>query len=49
MEQSGLGVELSDGSTIGGLLFADDFVGVSNSEEDMHAYCCKGRMLVKVP
>ena len=25
---------LSDGSTIGGMLFADDFVGVSNSEED---------------
>ena len=27
--QAGLGVELSDGSAIGGLLFADDFVGVS--------------------
>ena len=33
VEQAGLGVELSDGSTIGGMLFADDFVGVSNSEE----------------
>ena len=31
MEQAGLRVELSDGSTIGGMLFADDFVGVSNS------------------
>ena len=37
---------LSDGSTIGGMLFADDFVGVSNSEEELqrlinvaHAYC----------
>ena len=29
------GVELSDGSTIGGMLFADDFVGVSNSEEEL--------------
>ena len=29
VEQAGLGVELSDGSTIGGMLFADDFVGVS--------------------
>ena len=28
VEQAGLGVELSDGSTIGGTLFADDFVGV---------------------
>ena len=27
MEQAGLGVELSDGSTIGDLLFADDSVG----------------------
>ena len=26
VEQAGLRVELSDGSTIGGLLFADDFV-----------------------
>ena len=45
VEQAGLGVELSDGSTIGGMLFADDFVGVSNSEEELqrlinvaHAY-----------
>ena len=29
VEQAGLGVELGDGSTIGGMLFADDFVGVS--------------------
>ena len=35
VEQAGLGVELSDGNTIGGLLFADDFVGVSNSEEEL--------------
>ena len=48
VEQAGLGMELSDGSTIGGMLFADDFVGVSNSEEELqrlinvaHAYCCK--------
>ena len=48
VEQAGLGVELSDGSTIGDMLFADDFVGVSNSEEELqrlinvsHAYCCK--------
>ena len=35
VEQAGLRVELSDGSTIGGMLFADDFVGVSNSEEEL--------------
>ena len=35
MEQAGLGMELSDDSTIGGMLFADDFVGVSNSEEEL--------------
>ena len=31
-------MELSDGSTIGALLFADDFVGVSNSEEDLQRH-----------
>ena len=39
VEQAGLGVELSDGSsTIGGMLFADDFVGVSNSEEELQRW-----------
>ena len=55
VEQAGLGVELSVGSTIGGMLFADDFVGVSNSEEELqrlinvaHAYCCKWRLKANV-
>ena len=55
VEQARLGVELSDGSTIGGMLFADDFVGVSNSEEELqrlinvaHAYCCKWRLKANV-
>ena len=55
VEQAGFGVELSDGSTIGGMLFADDFVGVSNSEEELqrlinvaHAYCCKWRLKANV-
>ena len=55
VEQAGLRVELSDGSTIGGMLFADDFVGVSNSEEELqrlinvaHAYCCKWRLKADV-
>ena len=44
VEQAGLGVELSDGSTIGGMLFADDFVGVSNSEAK--AYQCGACLLL---
>ena len=37
------------------MLFADDFVGVSNSEEELqrlinvaHAYCCKWRLKANV-
>ena len=52
VEQAGFGVELS---TIGGFLFADAFVGVSNSEEELqrlinvaHAYCCKWRLRANV-
>ena len=30
VDQAELGVELSSGKKIGGMLFADDFVGVSN-------------------
>ena len=52
MEQAGLGVELSDGSTIGGMLFADDFVGVSNELQRLinvaHAYCCEWRLKANV-
>ena len=33
VEQDGLGIELSDGGKIGWLLFADDFVGISESED----------------
>ena len=42
-------------ATIGGMLFADDFVGVSNSEEELqrlinvaHAYCYKWRLKANV-
>ena len=55
VEQARLGVELSDGSTIGGMLFADNFVGICNSEEELqrlihvaHAYCCKWRLKANV-
>ena len=29
VEQTGLGIQLSSGKTVGGMLFADDFVGIS--------------------
>ena len=32
-EEAGLGIEISSGKRIGGMLFADDFVGVSESSE----------------
>ena len=33
VEQAELGVQLSSGKKIGGMLFADDFVSVSDSKE----------------
>ena len=35
VEQNGPGIELSSGKTVGGMLFADDFVGISNSKESL--------------
>ena len=35
VEQAKLGVQLSSGKKIGGMLFADDFVGVSDSQESL--------------
>ena len=55
VEQAELGIELSNGARIGGMLFADDFVGVSDSGEELqklidvvHAYCCKWRLKANV-
>ena len=33
VEQAKLGMQLSSGKIVGGMLFADDFVGVSDSKE----------------
>ena len=33
VEETGLGIEISSGKRMGGMLFADDFVGVSESRE----------------
>ena len=35
VEQTGLGIQLSGGKTVGGMLFADDFVGISDSKESL--------------
>ena len=35
VEQTGLGIQLSSGKTVGGMLFADDFVGISDSKESL--------------
>ena len=55
VEQAGLGIELSDGGKVGGLPFADDFVGVSESGEQLqrvkdvvHSYCRKWRLKANV-
>ena len=55
VEQAELGIELSNGARIGGMLFADDFVGVSDSGEELqklidvvHAYCSKWRLKANV-
>ena len=46
VEQVGLGTELNGGGKIGGLLFADDFVGVTNSDDKLHK-CGVCKMEVK--
>ena len=35
VEQTGLGIQLNSGKTVGGMLFADDFVGISDSKESL--------------
>ena len=35
VEQTGLGIQLSSGKTVGGMLFADDFVGITDSKESL--------------
>ena len=50
VEQTGLRIQLSSGKTDGRMLFADDFVGISDSKESLHkfidvvySYCSKWR------
>ena len=55
VEQTGLGIQLSNGKTVGGKLFADDFVGISDSKESLqklidvvYSYCSKWRLRANV-
>ena len=55
VQQAKLGVQLSSGKKITGMLFADDFVGVSESKESLqklidvvHGYCNKWRLNANV-
>ena len=51
VEKADLGIQLGGGKKVGGMLFADDFVGVSGSKEGLqklisvvHGYCNKWRL-----
>ena len=55
VEQTGLGIQLSSGKTVGGMLFADDFVGISDSKERLqklldvvYSYCSKWKLRANV-
>ena len=52
VEQTGLGIQLSSGKTVGGMLFAD---GISDSKESLqklldvvYSYCSKWRLRANV-
>ena len=46
VEEAEIGIDLSSGGRLGGLLFADDFVGVSESKDQLqtliHVVYAKG-------
>ena len=51
VELTGLGILLNSDKTVGGMLFADDFVGISDSKESLqklidvvYSYCSKWRL-----
>ena len=55
VEEAELGVELNTGNRISGLLFADDFVGVSDSKESLqklidvvHRFCNRWRLRANI-
>ena len=55
VEEAELGIEISNGKRMGGMLFADDFVGVSESRESLqklidvvYRYCNRWRLKANV-
>ena len=55
VEEAGLGMQLCNNKSITGILFADDFVGVSDSRENLqklidavHSYCKRWRLKANV-
>ena len=55
VEEAELGIQLNSGNRISGLLFADDFVGVSDSKENLqklidvvHGFCNRWRLRANV-
>ena len=55
VEKAGLGVQLNNGKSIGGLLLSDDFVGMSDSRENsqqridvVHRFCNQLRLKANV-
>ena len=54
VEKANLGIQLSSGKKVGGLLFADEFVGVCNSAKSLqsldtvHGYCSRWRLRANV-
>ena len=55
VEKADLGIQLGGGKKVGGMLFADDFVGVSGSKEGLqrlisvvHGCCNKWRLKANV-
>ena len=55
VKQTGLGIQLSSGKRVGGMLFADNFVGIIDSKESLqnlidivYSYCSKWRLRANV-
>ena len=52
VEKADLGIQLGGGKKVGGMLFADDFVGVSEGLQRLisvvHGYCNKWRLKANV-
>ena len=54
-EQTGLEIQLCSGKPVGGMLFAGDFVGISDSKESLqkllnvvYSYCSKWKLRANV-